>query len=47
MSRRDSGVVPVNRSQSGAANNEEEDPMEKELADDAVWKRIQKNTFTR
>lgn len=25
----------------------EEDPMEKELAEDAVWKRIQKNTFTR
>lgn len=25
----------------------EEDPMEKELHEDAIWKRIQKNTFTR
>lgn len=28
-------------------NNDEEDPMEKELAKDATWKRIQRNTFTR
>lgn len=36
-----SGDKPANRPE------EEEDPMERELADDAVWKRIQKNTFTR
>ncbi|XP_015782662.1 filamin-A isoform X2 [Tetranychus urticae] len=28
-------------------NPDEEDIMERELAEDAVWKRIQKNTFTR
>lgn len=29
------------------ANQDEEDMMERDLAEDAVWKRIQKNTFTR
>jgi hypothetical protein len=27
--------------------NDDEDIMERELSEDAVWKRIQKNTFTR
>lgn len=30
-----------------AGKEDEEDTMERELADDAVWKRIQQNTFTR
>ncbi|RWS17903.1 Filamin-C-like protein [Dinothrombium tinctorium] len=37
------GDKPANKQE----NPEEEDVMEKELAEDAVWKRIQKNTFTR
>ncbi|XP_013789840.1 filamin-A-like [Limulus polyphemus] len=32
---------------SGARPEGEEDEMERELAEDAVWKRIQQNTFTR
>lgn len=30
-----------------SANPDNEDIMERELSEDAVWKRIQKNTFTR
>ena len=28
-------------------DGDEEDPMERERAEDAIWKRIQRNTFTR
>ena len=31
----------------GKPGEDEEDIMTKDLADDAVWKRIQQNTFTR
>ncbi|KAM7282590.1 putative Filamin-C [Ixodes scapularis] len=35
------------RGSRAVAGEEEENVMERELAEDAVWKRIQQNTFTR
>lgn len=40
--------MPVSGERRGSRKPDgEEDTMEKDLADDAVWKRIQQNTFTR
>ncbi|CAG2112906.1 unnamed protein product, partial [Medioppia subpectinata] len=38
---------PIRRGSRAKPGADEEDIMEKDLADDAVWKRIQQNTFTR
>jgi hypothetical protein len=38
---------PIRRSSKAKQGDDDEDIMEKDLADDAVWKRIQQNTFTR
>ena len=38
---------PIRRRGSAKPGEDEEDLMTKDLAEDAVWKKIQQNTFTR
>lgn len=38
---------PIRRGSRAKPGEDEEDIMTKDLAEDAVWKKIQQNTFTR
>ena len=47
MPRAEVDSKPIRRGSKAKPGEDEEDIMEKDLAEDAVWKRIQQNTFTR